>query len=163
MSATVPEVSFTELVQRPAKTVKLLDRARALLIRRRGDADDLILQSAERASQDQDVATAAFRLLHRLLREPTAHTSIARVITDVIPWTKYLPDDEVVTMITDLAEAAEGADSLDNLAPLAQVLIEWRHSADIYADPVLKAALTGPSYGDFGPVPPPPVPEDDDR
>ena len=35
------------------------------------------------------------------------------------------------------------------------MITQWRHSAEVYADPVLLESLTGDPEGDLGPVPPP--------
>ncbi|WP_234421976.1 MULTISPECIES: hypothetical protein [unclassified Streptomyces] len=50
---------------------------------------------------------------------------------------------------------ASGAVALDNLAPIALLLTQWRHSAEVYADPALLAILTRDHEGDLGPVPAP--------
>ncbi|GGL35058.1 hypothetical protein [Planomonospora parontospora] len=49
---------------------------------------------------------------------------------------------------------ARGATSLDNLAPIAVLLTQWRHTAEVHADPALLALVTREAEGDFGPVPP---------
>ena len=51
---------------------------------------------------------------------------------------------------------AQGAAALGNLAPVAVLLSQWRHSAEMYADPVLVEILTREPEGDLGPVPAPP-------
>ncbi|SBW24114.1 hypothetical protein FDG2_4023 [Candidatus Protofrankia californiensis] len=38
-----------------------------------------------------------------------------------------------------------------DLAPVAQLLAEWRHTAEVYADPELHAILTRPHDGDHRP------------
>ncbi|MGW2378226.1 hypothetical protein [Kitasatospora sp. NPDC001683] len=45
--------------------------------------------------------------------------------------------------------------ALDNLAPIALLLTQWKHSAEVYADPALYAILTREPEGDFGQVPVP--------
>lgn len=35
------------------------------------------------------------------------------------------------------------AESIDNHAPVVQVITEWRHTAEVHADPELFAQLTG--------------------
>jgi hypothetical protein len=47
------------------------------------------------------------------------------------------------------------AAAVNNLAPISQLLVEWRHTAEIYADPELYAILTAAHEGDHGPVPEP--------
>jgi len=41
------------------------------------------------------------------------------------------------------------------VAPVVQLITEWRHTAEVHADPALVAILTQ-DLGDFGPVPAPP-------
>ncbi|MEV0128161.1 hypothetical protein AB0H83_06775 [Dactylosporangium sp. NPDC050688] len=38
---------------------------------------------------------------------------------------------------------------------MSQLLVEWRHTAEIHADPDLHRALTTQPLDDFGPVPRP--------
>lgn len=45
--------------------------------------------------------------------------------------------------------------ALDNLAPIALLLTQWRHSAEVYADPALLAILTRDHEDGLGPVPAP--------
>ncbi len=64
-----------------------------------------------------------------------------------------LTADAVDILLTELVDTARGAVSLDNLAPIALLLTQWRHSAEIYADPNLLAILTREPDGDLGTVP----------
>ncbi len=49
--------------------------------------------------------------------------------------------------------------SIDNLWPVSQLLVEWRHTAEIYADPLLHEAATRTLGDEGGPVPRPKAPE----
>lgn len=53
----------------------------------------------------------------------------------------------------------QAAVSIDNLWPVSQLLVEWRHTAEIYADPVLYTAATRVLGDDGDPVPRPESPE----
>ncbi|GAB2958381.1 hypothetical protein GCM10023080_017680 [Streptomyces pseudoechinosporeus] len=44
------------------------------------------------------------------------------------------------------------ADSLGNSASVAQLLIAWQHTAEVYSDPELLAALTRDHGEDYGPA-----------
>ncbi len=55
----------------------------------------------------------------------------------------------------ELVDVTQGAAALGNLAPVAVFLAQWRHSAEVFADPVLLDILTRDQEGDLGPVPPP--------
>ena len=49
------------------------------------------------------------------------------------------------------------AASLGNTAAVTQLLAEWRHTAEVHADPDLLRALTAGESDDFGAAPRPPV------
>ncbi|GHE27632.1 hypothetical protein GCM10018781_80270 [Kitasatospora indigofera] len=49
-------------------------------------------------------------------------------------------------------DTARGAVAPDNLAPSALLLAQWKHSAEIYADPALFDILTREPEGDLGAV-----------
>jgi len=68
-----------------------------------------------------------------------------------LPWVDFLPADDVETMMGEFIAAV----SVGDLAAISQLLIEWRHTAEIYADPDLYRALSSVPLGDFGDVPRP--------
>lgn len=67
-----------------------------------------------------------------------------------LSWVDLLPPDDVDAMADEFLAAA----SVGDLAAVSQLLIEWCHTAEIYADPDLCRALSSP-LGDFGVVPRP--------
>ena len=68
----------------------------------------------------------------------------------------FLPEEDFEVFVTELVRVSRGAAELGNLAPVAVLLTQWRHSAEVYADPVLLEILTREPDGDLGPVPAPP-------
>jgi hypothetical protein len=44
--------------------------------------------------------------------------------------------------LSELTAVFRGATALDNLAPIALLLTQWRHTAEVYADPYLLEILT---------------------
>ncbi|MEV7021282.1 hypothetical protein [Kitasatospora sp. NPDC093558] len=153
MPAAYEDVSFSELLHHPAATARRLERVRALRLRRR-DAGDLALTRADQLEQDSTVVDFTARLLAGLIRtENTA--ALRQVLPDALPWSVFLPEDDVETMLTEIADTARGAAALENLAPVALLLAQWRHSAEIHADPALHAALTREPEGDLGAAPEP--------
>jgi hypothetical protein len=80
---------------------------------------------------------------------------IRRLLPSTVPWVTFLPEVDFDELVTELVDVAQGGAALGNLAPLAVCLTQWRHSAEVYADPVLLDILTRESEGDLGPVPAP--------
>ncbi|MGR6922461.1 hypothetical protein ACU635_50115 [[Actinomadura] parvosata] len=54
-------------------------------------------------------------------------------------------------LLGERVDTARGESS----APIALLLAQWRHSAEIHADPALRAILTREPEGDLGAVPAP--------
>jgi hypothetical protein len=151
-AAPMESVPFSDLLRKPTETTERLTRTRAIKLRRRDD-DDLVLMSAERAATEAEVMEIMARILSELAREHPDF--IHEVLPTALPWIRHLPADGVEVMAKEFVETAEAATSLGNLASVRQLLIEWQHTAEVYADPELLRILTEPSDGDFGPVPRP--------
>lgn len=153
MSTPYEDVPFSELLHHPAATARRLEAVRALRLRRR-DAGDLALIRAEQLEQDSTVVDFTARLLAGLVRTENI-SALRQALPDALPWSIFLPQDDVEAMLAELVDTARGAAALENLTPIALLLTQWRHSAEIYADPTLHALLTREPDGDLGPVPVP--------
>ena len=155
MSKTV-EVNFSELIQKPKDTVAKLSepRNRRLLLHRRDD-EDLVLTTAARAAQDSALASATTRMFVALMsHDEGVRTLVTDVMPEVFPWVRFLPTEDVRAFVVELVETLRAIEDLDNPAPVVQVITEWRHTAEVHADPELLAILRQPAQ-DLGPVPSP--------
>jgi glyceraldehyde-3-phosphate dehydrogenase/erythrose-4-phosphate dehydrogenase len=154
------EVTFSDLLQRPNETVEKLKsaRSRSLRVHRRGSEDDLILTTAARATQDDELIDVATRLLRAVMSNPVVRsTHLLEILPKVFPWIRFLTDGDRMTFAQELVDAMDASESLGSPTPVLQLITEWRHTAEIYADPELLAALGSDVVEDFGTVPPPVV------
>ena len=154
MSAAYEDVPFSELLHHPAATAERLNGVRALRLRRR-DAGDLALMRIDQLERDESVMEFTTRLLAGLVSSENIAV-VRRLLPDAVPWATFLPEDDFDAFVTELVTVARGAAALGNLAPVAVVLTQWRHSAEVFADPVLLEMVTREAEGDLGPVPAPP-------
>ena len=95
------------------------------------------------------------RLFTALLRNRDLD-SMLDLLPEMFPWVRFLPVGERRAFLVELVETLRASEELDTLAPVAQLVTEWRHTAEVHADPTVLAALTR-ATDDFGPVPEPPV------
>jgi hypothetical protein len=145
-------VPFSELLRQPTETTGRLAQVRSVRLSRR-DAEDLVLMNAERADAESQAIDATGRLLVVLVR---LHPHlVAELLPAVLPWSRFLPVGDVEQLATEFVATTEAVGSTGNLAPLAQLLTEWRHTAEIHADPELYHAVTRGDLSDHGPVPAP--------
>jgi hypothetical protein len=150
------DVLFSELVNKPTDTVAKLKGARDLRLRRRDD-EDLMLTTAARAEQNEEFVSATTRMFVALMQhDETARMLLLDVIPEAFPWVRFLPKEDVQAFLVELVGTLRAVQELDSPAPVVQVITEWRHTAEVHADPELRALLTQDS-ADHGPVPPPPT------
>ena len=77
------------------------------------------------------------------------------ILPDAFPWVRFLPESDLHAFAVELVDTMRAADSVGNSASVAQLLIAWQHTAEVYSDPELLAALTRDHGDDYGPVPDP--------
>ncbi len=157
MATDSAAVNFSELVNRNKQTLARLQESPRLLLHRR-DGEDLVLTTAARAEQDQTVVSAATRMLAAMARrEPGSMELLLDILPDAFPWVRFLPEPDLhaFAVAVELVDAMRAADSLGNSASVAQLLIAWQHTAEVYSDPELLAVLARDHGEDYGPVPDP--------
>lgn len=155
------EVTFSDLLQRPKETVEKLksSRSRALRVHRRGVEDDLILTTVSRATQDEELVDVAARLLRAIMSNPVLRSRhLLDILPEVFPWIRFLTADDQMTFVQELIEVMDASEEVGTPAPFLQLIAEWRHTAQIYADPELLAILRSKDTSNFGVVPEPPSP-----
>lgn len=154
------QANLSDLLNRPKKTLELLETNRQIRLRRR-DAEDLVLTTADRAEQDNAALNSMSRLFNEMIRrDPMVLTMAVQVLPAVFPWVRYLDGDEKKEFAAEWLDALAAAAAMGNNAAVDGVVAAWRSTAEIYADPELFAILTRPHDGtDYGPVLPPEVPE----
>ncbi|MFJ7911805.1 hypothetical protein [Kitasatospora sp. NPDC096204] len=103
----------------------------------------------EQMERDASVVDLTSRALAALVR--TGNVAVLRqALPEALPWCTFLPEEDIDTLLAELVHTARGAVALDNLAPIALLLTQWKHSAEVHADPALLAVLTREPEGGLG-------------
>jgi hypothetical protein len=133
----VIERPFSEFLRQPNNVVAELEEHDVVL--RRRDAPPLRLSDATR----DDARAEAFDTVARLLRNLLTHdpSGLADALDDVFSWASLLPAREQSAFVDELGRTLVAASAIDNFAPVAQLLREWRTTAEIHADPRLARRL----------------------
>lgn len=147
------ERPFSDFLRQPNDVVAELEKHDVVL--RRRNAPALRLSDASR----DDERAEAFDALARLLRNLLSHSpaGLADAVADVFPWASLLPKRDRGAFVDELGRTLVAATALDNYAPVAQLLREWRATAEIHADPRLARRLRAAITADGDPVVPPPA------
>jgi len=152
---SITEVPFSQLVQHPKDTMAKLEESPRRRIRLdRRDGEDLILESAARAEAEDEVLSMASRMFVSLVKHDPGARALLLSLSDVFPWVRFLPAEDVRAFLVELIETIRACADLGNMAAIAPVLAAWQGTAEIYSDPKLLKAATAPLDGiDYGDVP----------
>ncbi|WP_194916473.1 DUF6247 family protein [Catenulispora rubra] len=164
MGTVSESVPFSELIQHPRETTLRLDEAETLRLVRRNQPD-LMLATVERAERDAEVFDITTRLLVGIIAQEPSREVLRSSLMGVFAWTRFLPADEVDEFLTELVDVARASAEIRNLRPVAQVVVEWQHTAEIHADAELYRRLTREhsTEDDFEPVEVPIEPGEEDE
>jgi hypothetical protein len=134
------ERPFSDFLRQPNDVVAELEEHDVLL--RRRNAPSLRLSQAAR----DDDRSEAFEALARLLRNLAMRSPVAldEAVDDVFSWLTFLPKTDRKLFIEELTRTLVGAAAVENYAPVAQLLREWKTTAEIHADPKLARRLRAP-------------------
>jgi hypothetical protein len=146
------EVQWSELQRDPKGVAALADQGDVRV--RRRDGVPLLLVREDRALASAEGAITAARALRNALAH-LAPEGVLESLVEEFPWVDLLPPDDRRRFATDFGRAVQASAELGQWAVLEQVLIEWRSTAAVHADPALAAKLSEPIDGDLGPVPVP--------
>jgi hypothetical protein len=140
---SAPTVSFSELSKNSRRVAETLDRVKRVHVVRR-DGEDLYLTTPRHDEQREETADVTARLLAALISSGDGERAILRALPSVFPWVRHLSSDEVREFVGELIDATRDAVELDVHNSLHGVIVEWRATARILADPELTAQLTRP-------------------
>lgn len=147
----IVERPFSEFLRHPNEVAAELADHDVVLRRRNAPALRLI-----RADRHID-RTQALESTARLLRNIAARSpdALSEALLDAFAWAKFLPGDARDRFAQELADTLLAAATVDVYAPVAQMVREWRATAEIHADPELLSQLTGAVQAAGDAVPPP--------
>ncbi|GAA2503238.1 hypothetical protein GCM10010406_44760 [Streptomyces thermolineatus] len=140
---SVPTVSFSDLSKSSKKVAEVVERAQRVHVTRR-DGEDLYLTTEHHDRQREETADVTARLFAALINNDEGARAVLLALPEVFPWTRHLSAEEVREFVVDLVDATRDAVELDVHSTLHRVVVEWRATARILADPDLAAQLTTP-------------------
>jgi hypothetical protein len=133
----VIERPFSDLLRHPNDVAADLEDGDVLL--RRRDEPDLRLSLADREAERAEAFAAVARALRNLaVHSPSA---LADALGDAFPWLEFLPAGDRREFVDEFTRVVTAAAAVDNLTPLAQLIREWRATAEVHADPKLARRL----------------------
>ncbi|MEV8323000.1 prevent-host-death family protein [Kitasatospora sp. NPDC059811] len=140
-------VSFSDLSKNSKRVADSVERVQRVHVTRR-DGEDLYLTTERHDRQREQTADVAARLFAALISSDEGTQAVLLALPAVFPWVRHLSAAEVREFVVDLVDATRDAVDLDVHANLHRVIVEWRATARVLADPELAAELARPLPGD---------------
>ena len=133
----VIERSFSDLLRHPNDVAADLDAGDVVL--RRRDEPDLRLTLAERDAERADV----FRVLAVSFRNLAVHSPgvLDGAVFDAFSWSEFLPVKHRRAFLDEFSRTLIASAEMETYERLAQVVREWKATAEIYAQPGLARRL----------------------
>lgn len=155
VAVSTPVVSFSELSKNSKRVAETVERAQRVHVTRR-DGEDLYLTTERHDRQREETADVTTRLFTALISSDEGVRAVLLALPQVFPWVRHLSAAEVREFVVDLVGAVRDAAELDVHANVHRVIVEWRATARVLADPELAAQPTTPlADDDHGEVPAP--------
>jgi hypothetical protein len=144
-------VTFSDLSRNPRAVAERARRLGRLRVTHR-DAADFYLTAAEREEERDENLLTASRMFAALSRSADGARAVATAVAEVFPWVRHLSAAERAEFGAELTGALSDAAELGIEVTAREVIIGWRATARIKADPGLYAQALTPTEGDYGPV-----------
>ncbi|MEO3753356.1 prevent-host-death family protein [Streptomyces sp. B6B3] len=138
---TTVTVPWSKLLQQPNQVTAELATNDAVRLARRG-AEDLILTTAGRDRAQSDDADLLTRTFAALVKRDEAARGLLLTLPEIFPWVRFLPEDAVREFLVEFVETARACAEIQRFTALHQVIVEWKHTAEIHSDPELHAQLS---------------------
>lgn len=150
-------LQWSDIARNPREVAATVEREGEARLERRGEGQPFVLMAAWRRDADRAGVHTAERLVRNAISHATRIGDLDDLMIETFPWTRFLPAEERGEFAVSFSETYSACVDLGTWAPLEQLLVEWRATAAIHADPALAAKLRGPFEVDLGPAPVPEV------
>ncbi|MFI6345101.1 prevent-host-death family protein [Streptomyces sp. NPDC050560] len=108
----------------------------------------MVLTTAARAEHAEENLTTASRLFLALMKRDDGARSLLFALPEVFPWVRHLDDEEVRGFTVELLEALSDAAELGAGEAVHRVVVSWRATARVNADPEQLADAHRPLDGE---------------
>ncbi|WP_326637540.1 hypothetical protein OG884_27320 [Streptosporangium sp. NBC_01755] len=137
----MPTVLFSDLSKHSKRVAEIIDCFHRVRVTRR-DGEDLFISIARHDHQREETADVAARMIAALPANDEGTRAVLHALPQVFPWVRHLSVEETREFVRELVDATRDSVDLDVHSTLHRVIVEWRATARILADPELTARLT---------------------
>jgi len=113
-----------------------------IVLEQRGGQPSFVLETERRASASQQANEFVAGALSALLADQSLERAFVARLSATLPWVDFLPEDDRIAFVEDVVGTLRACASINRYTAFAEMLDDWKNTAEIYSDPELVAALS---------------------
>jgi len=114
-----------------------------LVLEQRAGQPSWVLETQDRVRATAEATEFVSAALAALAHDETLIDRFAAALADALPWVAFLPDADREQFVVEAADTLRACASLGRYTAFADLIEDWRATAEVWSDPDLAAALSG--------------------
>lgn len=113
-----------------------------LILQQRGGRPSWVLETESRARATAESTEFLAAALVALVHDEALIASFADGLAAALPWTTFLPEPDRETFAVEAVDTLRACAAIGRFTAFADLIADWRSTAEIWSDPALAAALS---------------------
>lgn len=113
-----------------------------IVLEQRAGQTAWVLETERRAKATAEATGFVTAALAALVHDESLVERFAASLATTLPWVAFLPESDRETFAIESAETLRACASIGRYAAFADLIDDWRNTAEIHSDPELAAALS---------------------
>lgn len=112
-----------------------------IVLEQRAGQPSFVLETERRASASQQANEFVAEVLGAIVRDSALERAFTENLTSTLPWVAFLPGRDRVAFVEEALETLRACASINRYTAFAELIQDWKNTAEIHSDPELATAL----------------------
>ena len=139
MTTTLPMSRFIQNYNQHLAEAERTDDV--LVLEQRAGRTAWVLETEHRARATAEATEFLSAALAALVHDEALVDRFAAALAAALPWVAFLPDADRETFATEAADTLRACASIGRFTAFADLIDDWRNTAEVWSDPGLAASL----------------------
>ncbi|MFJ2617993.1 hypothetical protein [Glutamicibacter sp. NPDC087344] len=141
MTKTLPMSRFIQHYNQHLTSAEQTDSV--IILEQRAGRPAWVLESEQRVCAKAEATNYLAAVLATFVRDEAMVERFSSLLVTTLPWTVLLPERDREQFVVESAKTLQACASIGRYTAFADLIEEWRNTAEVWADPTLAAELSG--------------------
>lgn len=113
-----------------------------LVLQQRAGRPSWVLESESRVRATAEATDFLATVLVALVHDEALVDRFSASLATALPWVAFLPEEDREAFATEAADTLRACASIGRFTVFAELLEDWRNTAEIFAEPALASSLS---------------------